>query len=84
MRIMTPVRAVVALLIAAAAIDAIPARAQAPAGRAAGRGGPRVRSAAVDRGRHVVVIDLDSNRLFFTRGRRVLWSAPVGTGTGLR
>jgi lipoprotein-anchoring transpeptidase ErfK/SrfK len=44
----------------------------------------RVRSEAVARGRHVVVIDLDSNRLLFTKGRRVLWSAPVGTGTGLR
>jgi hypothetical protein len=44
----------------------------------------RVRSEAVARGRHVVVIDLDSNRLLFTKGNRVLWSAPVGTGTGLR
>jgi lipoprotein-anchoring transpeptidase ErfK/SrfK len=79
---MTSVRAAAALLIAAAGLDALPAHAQAPANRAAG--GPRVRSAAVERGRHVVVIDLDSNRLFFTRGRRVLWSAPVGTGTGLR
>ncbi|HEX5726433.1 MAG TPA: L,D-transpeptidase, partial [Longimicrobiaceae bacterium] len=39
---------------------------------------------ALARGRYVVVVDLDANRLYFTRGRRVLWSAPVGTGTGLR
>jgi lipoprotein-anchoring transpeptidase ErfK/SrfK len=62
----------------------------APAAEAQGRAaagatqGVRVRSEAVLRGRHVVVIDLDRNRLLFTRGRRVLWSAPVGTGTGLR
>ncbi|HEX8362912.1 MAG TPA: L,D-transpeptidase [Longimicrobium sp.] len=55
-------------------------RAEVPAQRPA----VRVRSEAVARGRHVVVIDLDSNRLLFTKGRRVLWSAPVGTGTGLR
>jgi hypothetical protein len=47
-------------------------------------GGLRVRSAALARGRHVVVVDLDANRLYFTKGSRVLWSAPVGTGTGLR
>lgn len=47
-------------------------------------GALRVRSEALSRGRHVVVIDLDANRLYFTRGTRVLWSAPVGTGTGLR
>lgn len=69
------VGAAVALLLAAA----LPAEAQAPA-----RAGVRVRSEAVARGRLVVVIDLDSNRLLFTKGRRVLWSAPVGTGTGLR
>lgn len=43
-----------------------------------------VRSEAMARGRYVVVVDLDANRLYFARGRRVLWSAPVGTGTGLR
>lgn len=42
------------------------------------------RSEAMARGRYVVVVDLDANRLYFARGRRVLWSAPVGTGTGLR
>ena len=35
-------------------------------------------------GKYVVVVNLDENRLYFTRDRRVLWSAPVGTGTGLR
>ena len=43
--------------------------------------GVRVRSEALMRGRHVVVVDLDANRLYFTRGERVLWSASVGTGT---
>ena len=77
-------RTAAALLSAGAALaDVLPAAAQAPARRAAGSG-VRVRSEAVARGRHVVVIDLDSNRLLFTKGSRVLWSAPVGTGTGLR
>ena len=31
-----------------------------------------------------MVVDLDANRLYFAKGRRVLWSAPVGTGTGMR
>lgn len=31
-----------------------------------------------------VVIDLDVNELRFMDGRQVVWSAPVGTGTGLR
>jgi hypothetical protein len=44
----------------------------------------RVRSEALSRGRHVVIVDLDANRLYFTRGSRILWSAPVGTGTGFR
>ena len=44
----------------------------------------RVRSQALARGGYAVVVDLDANRLYFARGRRVLWSAPVGTGTGLR
>lgn len=84
MRSTTWTRTAAALLLAGAAVaDALPAEAQAPARRAAGSG-VRVRSEAVARGRHVVVIDLDSNRLLFTRGSRVLWSAPVGTGTGLR
>jgi lipoprotein-anchoring transpeptidase ErfK/SrfK len=44
----------------------------------------RVRSQALARGGYAVVVDLDVNRLYFARGRRVLWSAPVGTGTGMR
>jgi lipoprotein-anchoring transpeptidase ErfK/SrfK len=44
----------------------------------------RVRSAALARGGYAVVVDLDYNRLYFARGRRVLWSGPVGTGTGMR
>jgi lipoprotein-anchoring transpeptidase ErfK/SrfK len=44
----------------------------------------RVRSAALARGGYAVVVDLDVNRLYFAKGRRVLWSAPVGTGTGMR
>lgn len=31
-----------------------------------------------------VVVDLDTNRLRLMDGRRKLWEAPVGTGTGLR
>ncbi|HEX7242760.1 MAG TPA: L,D-transpeptidase family protein [Longimicrobiaceae bacterium] len=31
-----------------------------------------------------VVIDLDANQLRFMDGDRVLWAAPVGTGTGFR
>jgi lipoprotein-anchoring transpeptidase ErfK/SrfK len=73
-----------AVLAGSALADAIPAEAQAAARRAVGGSGVRVRSEAVARGRLVVVIDLDSNRLLFTKGRHVLWSAPVGTGTGLR
>ncbi|HEU4455292.1 MAG TPA: L,D-transpeptidase, partial [Longimicrobium sp.] len=46
--------------------------------------GLRVRSEALRRGGYAVVVDLDANRLYFAKGRRVLWSAPVGTGTGMR
>lgn len=46
--------------------------------------GLRVRSEALAKGGYAVVVDLDANRLYFAKGRRVLWSAPVGTGTGLR
>jgi lipoprotein-anchoring transpeptidase ErfK/SrfK len=41
-------------------------------------------SAVVARDDYLVVIDLDENELHFMRGREVLWSAPVGTGMGLR
>ncbi|HKP74806.1 MAG TPA: L,D-transpeptidase, partial [Longimicrobiaceae bacterium] len=46
--------------------------------------GLRLRSQALSRGGYAVVVDLDANMLYFAKGRRVLWSAPVGTGTGLR
>jgi hypothetical protein len=39
---------------------------------------------ALDRGRYAVLIDLDENRLYFKQGELTLWSAPVGTGTGIR
>ncbi len=39
---------------------------------------------ALDRGRYAVLIDLDENRLYFKQGDVTLWSAPVGTGTGMR
>ncbi len=39
---------------------------------------------ALDRGRYAVLIDLDENRLYFKQGEMTLWSAPVGTGTGIR
>jgi lipoprotein-anchoring transpeptidase ErfK/SrfK len=41
-------------------------------------------SPVVERGDYLVVIDLDANELHFMQGRTVLWSAPVGTGMGLR
>jgi lipoprotein-anchoring transpeptidase ErfK/SrfK len=55
-----------------------------PAPAASSSQGLRVRSEALRRGGYAVVIDLDANRLYFAKGRRVLWSALVGTGTGLR
>jgi hypothetical protein len=56
-----------------------------PPGQASGGSVLRAPSTpGLERGGYVVVIDLDANRLHFTRNRRVLWSAPVGTGTGLR
>jgi hypothetical protein len=41
--------------------------------------------AGIDCGKSgIVVVDLDVNQLRFMDGERVLWSAPVGTGTGLQ
>jgi lipoprotein-anchoring transpeptidase ErfK/SrfK len=93
-------RAAVAALAACAALPAAPEDAEAQARRRAVERpadddrparasqsqpqGLRVRSESLRRGGYAVVIDLDANRLYFARGRRVLWSAPVGTGTGLR
>jgi lipoprotein-anchoring transpeptidase ErfK/SrfK len=57
----------------------------APPARASAEALPRgVRSEALSRGGYAIVVDLDANRLYFAKGRQVLWSAPVGTGTGLR
>jgi hypothetical protein len=39
---------------------------------------------ALGRGRYAVVIDLDENLLSFRKGDQTLWTAPIGTGTGLR
>ncbi|HWK88744.1 MAG TPA: L,D-transpeptidase [Longimicrobium sp.] len=78
---------ILALFASALAIDV---QAQAPRRRAeAARpevqtGGMRVRSRALAQGGYAVIVDLDENRLHFARGRRILWSAPVGTGTGMR
>ena len=55
-----------------------------PASAAAANPLARVRSEALARGGYAVVIDLDENLLHFAKGRQVLWSAPVGTGTGMR
>jgi lipoprotein-anchoring transpeptidase ErfK/SrfK len=41
-------------------------------------------SESLQRGGYAVVVDLDENLLHFRQGRETLWSAPIGTGTGLR
>jgi lipoprotein-anchoring transpeptidase ErfK/SrfK len=53
-------------------------------GSAGARGESEITSPALARGRYAVVIDLNVNRLFFKQGEVTLWSAPIGTGTGLR
>ena len=50
--------------------------------RAAAR--PTGSGTALARGRYAVVVDLDQNKLFFKQGEVTLWSATVGTGTGVR
>jgi lipoprotein-anchoring transpeptidase ErfK/SrfK len=47
-------------------------------------GGVSAELSALERGRYAVVVDLDENLLHFKQGETVLWSAPVGTGTGMR
>lgn len=54
------------------------------AGASRGAGFPEIRSEALAKGRYAVVIDLDHNELHFRQGEHTLWSAPIGTGTGLR
>ncbi|HEU0015118.1 MAG TPA: L,D-transpeptidase [Longimicrobium sp.] len=61
-----------------------PRRRAEPARPEVQAGGLRVRSQALARGGYAVIVDLDANRLHFAKGRRILWSAPVGTGTGMR
>src|SRR5690606_24806203 len=41
-------------------------------------------SNGLERVRYAVLIDLDENRLYFKQGEETIWSAPVGTGTGMR
>lgn len=82
-------RSLAALVLAAAGLaPAVEAAAQAPYPVRGASSGSTLRlprtSPGLAAGRYVVVIDLDTNLLHFTRDRRVLWSAPVGTGTGLR
>lgn len=79
-----------ALLVAAGALVS-PLTAQAPVAEpmlaAATEAAPRlmyVPSDAAARGKYVVVVDLDTNLLHLVHQRRIIWSAPVGTGTGLR
>ena len=43
-----------------------------------------MRSDALAKGRYAVVVDLDHNLLHFRQGEHTLWSAQIGTGTGLR
>ena len=59
--------------------------AAAPVELGAGRAPARDNTGtALARGRYAVVIDLDQNKLFFKQGDVTLWSATVGTGTGVR
>ncbi len=57
---------------------------------AVGPGGGELRAAAqsesrlAEPDRYQVVVDLDANLLHFRLGDLTLWSAPVGTGTGMR
>lgn len=72
----------VAALLSGASALPHPAAAQAPDSPSlSGVGGS---SAFVERGRYTVIVDLDANRLHFTQGGKILWTARVGTGTGLR
>lgn len=73
----------IAAVVLAASLSSHDAAAQYRDAEAGGRT-LRVRSQALAQGGYAVIVDLDANRLYFARGRRVLWSAPVGTGTGLR
>jgi hypothetical protein len=59
--------------------------AEAQSSRPAFLAAPEVRASEVlARDGYAVIIDLDENELHFVHGRTVLWTAPVGTGMGLR
>ncbi|MDR0788119.1 MAG: L,D-transpeptidase [Gemmatimonadota bacterium] len=75
-----------AILAAGKAEGQRTAASRAGTGRSAGSDNTGlVRSeAAGDTNRYTVVINLDENRLYFKQGDEILWSAPVGTGTGMR
>ncbi|MDB4951865.1 MAG: uncharacterized protein JWM27_4514 [Gemmatimonadetes bacterium] len=78
-RLLAPAAA--ALLLGLASFVPPSLGAQGSSARPAGR---RVSSEAISRGRYAVVVDVDAHRLYYVRGRRVLWSAAAGVGTGLR
>ncbi|HET6764629.1 MAG TPA: L,D-transpeptidase family protein, partial [Longimicrobiaceae bacterium] len=64
--------------------DVAQAAAQSSSGSRTAPSGRRVRSDAISRGRYAVVVDVDASRLYYVRGRQILWSALAGVGTGLR
>lgn len=83
--------AATAIMVATAgSLAAAPAAAQSgPLAMATERGSDRSDelmklSRSLARGGYAVVVDLDVNELSFRHGREVLWTAPIGTGTGLR
>jgi hypothetical protein len=76
-----PLALALGLALAAAACGHAP-----PAGPAPEPEPPRqaVEEPPLRTDRRYVVVDVDRNELRFMDGDRVLWSAPVGTGTGFR
>ena len=77
-------RVLVALVGTAVAAPTVAAQSTSALALAPGAVSSRTEGTALARGRYAVVIDLDRNRLYFKSGEVTLWSAPVGTGTGLR
>jgi hypothetical protein len=78
-------RALPAALLLLGLCDAAQAVAQSSSsGSRVASSGRRVRSDAISRGRYAVVVDVDASRLYYVRGRQILWSAVAGVGTGLR
>lgn len=79
--------AAAALLVAASLSVAPGAVAQAPRVALTGAVDEATRATepnALERGRYAIVVDLDHNVLSFKQGDLTLWTAPVGTGTGMR